>query len=172
MLLHCLHTTVTFVVIPLDRKVQCEIARHMSLWSHISFFLAVVINLLVSFFYPFDKGSQILGMLAHLHRSNSPLFMLSFFLCRRYILERFSVTMGAPWHDSELPGVYRKQVQKGVLHSCYHCCSTSYYHPGNSTHPFHTGFHTGMCVVLYQLLCTESSVGVAVRRMCHMNTLT
>lgn len=37
------------------------VPRNMSLWSSIAFTLAAITNLLVCLFYPFDKGSQLLG---------------------------------------------------------------------------------------------------------------
>ncbi|XP_064398624.1 inositol 1,4,5-trisphosphate receptor type 2-like isoform X2 [Halichondria panicea] len=41
-----------------DRMVQYKIARHMGLWSSISFYLAFCLNMMVVFLYPFDKGSN------------------------------------------------------------------------------------------------------------------
>ncbi len=41
-----------------DRTVQYKIARHMGLWSSISFYLAFCLNMVVVFLYPFDKGSN------------------------------------------------------------------------------------------------------------------
>ena len=40
---------------------QSSLTKNVSRWSAISFYLAVIINFLVALFYPFDKGSKLIG---------------------------------------------------------------------------------------------------------------
>ena len=40
---------------------QSYLTKHISRWSAVSFYLAVIINFLVALFYPFDKGSKLIG---------------------------------------------------------------------------------------------------------------
>ena len=42
------------------KTVQYNIARQMLTWSSIAFHLAVIINILVALFYPFDQGNKAL----------------------------------------------------------------------------------------------------------------
>lgn len=44
-----------------EQPIAYDIAKHMRSWSSIAFYLAVAINLMVAFFYPFDKGSEYVG---------------------------------------------------------------------------------------------------------------
>ena len=44
-----------------EQPIAYDIAKHMRTWSSIAFYLAVAINLMVAFFYPFDKGSEYVG---------------------------------------------------------------------------------------------------------------
>ena len=44
-----------------DSPTQYWIARQMSTWSLLTFFFAVVINVLVAFFYPYDKDRDFIG---------------------------------------------------------------------------------------------------------------
>ncbi|EFX67384.1 hypothetical protein DAPPUDRAFT_261768 [Daphnia pulex] len=44
------------------------VSSHMSIWSQILFNLAVIVNLIVAFFYPFDTGSSHLGRHAPIRR--------------------------------------------------------------------------------------------------------
>ena len=41
-----------------EQPIMFDIAHHMRSWSNIAFYLAVSINFMVAFFYPFDKGAQ------------------------------------------------------------------------------------------------------------------
>ena len=45
-----------------DNKTQYWIARKMSSWSILTFYLAIVVNVLVGFFYPFDRDTAYIGM--------------------------------------------------------------------------------------------------------------
>ena len=45
---------------PTAKTVQYNIARQMLTWSSIAFHLAVIINILVALFYPFDQGNKAL----------------------------------------------------------------------------------------------------------------
>lgn len=58
-------------------------SSHMSLWSDISFNFAVLINMLVAIFYPFDSGITGLCLIIHFLRKNEKLsFNFSSFLFR------------------------------------------------------------------------------------------
>ena len=49
-----------------EQPIAFDIAHHMRTWSSMSFYLAVVINFMVAFCYPFDKRSEYVGKLMYL----------------------------------------------------------------------------------------------------------
>lgn len=44
-----------------DYTWQSSLTKNISRWSAVAFYLAVIINFLVALFYPFDKGSKMIG---------------------------------------------------------------------------------------------------------------
>ena len=43
------------------KPLQYFVARHMTAWWNIAFYLAIVINLVVALLYPYEHGNQVLG---------------------------------------------------------------------------------------------------------------
>ena len=50
-----------FSCLSAEQPIAFDIAHHMRSWSSIAFYLAVVINFMVAFCYPFDKGTEYVG---------------------------------------------------------------------------------------------------------------
>ncbi len=48
-------------LISLELPQLYKLSSNIALWSALSFYLAVVLNLIVLFFYPFQRGNQFLG---------------------------------------------------------------------------------------------------------------
>lgn len=53
---------------------QTTLTKNIARWSAIAFYLAVIINTSVAFFYPFDKGSNFIGW-HHLDCSTVTVFL-------------------------------------------------------------------------------------------------
>ena len=43
------------------KPLQYFVARHMTTWWNVAFYLAVVINLVVALLFPYEHGNQVLG---------------------------------------------------------------------------------------------------------------
>ena len=53
---------IVFVVcICTENKLRYEVASRMTMWSSIAFFFAMVVNVIVALFYPYNREVPILG---------------------------------------------------------------------------------------------------------------
>ena len=48
-------------IFTVDHSIQYWMSRNIVNWSSLSFYLAVIINLIVIFFYPFRTGNKYIG---------------------------------------------------------------------------------------------------------------
>ena len=120
---------------------QSYLTKQISRWSTISFYLAVIINFLVALFYPFDKGSKLIGKhTAHTHTDSH---LITFFLFYRWCnYAHFHYHLDVAVDNTGSNNTTPETTASSFFRYYYFINCSMHYNTGDSTHFITTWLYT------------------------------